>query len=160
MKYKGYMLLEVVIAMLIFVMVGLSIFTSVGFLQLRIRKSEYQEEAVAVLQEGMEIAQNAILVNWGAYPDGAYKPVYDADQDLWVLFIGEEEGVRSRYTRKLELVSVCRDSVSGDTIELVAGSCLGDLDLSSRTILGEVVWRENGQDVSIQSSYLSFKMPE
>jgi len=159
-KSKGYLLLEVVIAMFVFVMVGLSIFTSISFLQLRIMKSEHHEEAVSVLQEGIEIAQNSILVSWETYPDGEYKPAYDVDQRIWVLLPGSEEGVRSRYERKLTLKRVCRNSSSGKRIDFQDGSCLGNMDESSRTIEAAVSWREGGGDIDIKTSLMTFKIPE
>lgn len=124
-------------------------------MQLRIKKSEFSEEAVAVMQESMEIAQNAILVDWNKLEDGTYHPSEDLTSDSWVLVPGAEEGYKARYERSIGLETVCRNSEDGIKV-----SCpTGVVDNNSRLIKGYVSWKEGGVEKKIESTLLSFKVP-
>jgi hypothetical protein len=153
-KSNGYLILEVLIAIVIFSMVLLTLYTMVRTSQLRTTRSDYDSQASLLLQEGMEIAVGVVKSDWDAYLDGTYHPVYDADNDSWVLVTGSESGLQTRFERAISLSRVCRDSTSGEIIEESAGLCSGDIDPNSKLLKTVVSWDEKGEAKDIEAQLL------
>ena len=152
-KHKqGYFLIEALLSIVIFSVLVLSIFSMIGFLQRRVTRSDFESEAGKVLQDGMEIAHSAVLADWSAYADGDYYPVFDADDKTWILLSGEEEGIETRFGRKISLSRVCRDKSSGERLETAV--CGGDIDPRSREIMVSVWWAEESKDKLVEAKLL------
>lgn len=158
-KENGYLIIEVLIAVVILIMISLPIFTSISFLQLKTKQSQYDSEASLLLQEGMEIAYNTVVSDWESYSDGVYFPAYDADEDVWILIPGEETELKTRYTRKIELKTACRNVSDGTQIEY-DGFCSGELDLRSKNIITTLAWDEKGSEKELSARLLSFNFDE
>ena len=153
----GFLVIEALIAVVIFSLVGLSMFFTISYLQLATQKKGYDADAALLAQEATEIAHSALLSDWGGYSDGRYFPVYDADQEGWILISGEETNVQTRYTRHVTLAKVCRDMSTGMQIQ---ETCTGVIDGNSRYIHTVVSWSEGDESKSIETSLLTFKVPE
>jgi len=158
MKKQGFFLIEALLSIVIFTVLIISVFSMISFLQRRTVRSSYESEAVLVLQDGVEIARSVILKDWRGYSDGIYKPVFDADENSWVLLPGEEVGFKAKYNRKIELRRVCR-AVDG---EILANNspCLGSVDNNVREILVNVSWLEKDEDKSISAKLLVLNQNE
>lgn len=140
MRNDGYFLIEALLSIVIFAVLILSVFSMISFLQRRTVRSNFEAEAVLLVQDAMEITHTAILSDWGGYPDGTYFPVFNADENSWILFPGEETDLETRYSRKIILKRVCRD-VDGDILE-DNSPCLGTVDNISRQAEVTVSWME------------------
>ena len=155
---KGYLIIEALIAVVIFSFIALSLFFSISYLQISTQKAGFDAEAALLVQEATEIAHNALLPDWAGYDDGVYFPVFDVDQDEWLLFPGEEENLKTRFTRYVELSEVCRDPDTGR--EVIERPCGGEIDENSRYIDTTVTWAESGEEKEIVTRLLTFKVPD
>lgn len=156
-KESGYLLLEVLMAIVLFSMVVLTLFGMLSFLQRRTQVSTFESNAGVLLQEGMEIAHNALLSNWNSYPDGEYKPVFVEIDNSWDLLPGEETDVQARYSRKIELKQICRSTIDGQRLDI--GSCRdtgGVIDMNSREIITTIGWLEKGSPRELSTSFIVF----
>lgn len=151
MRNKGYFLIEALLSIVIFATLILSVFSMISFLQRRTVRSSLEAEAVRLAQDAMEITHAAILSDWNGYADGTYFPIFDADANSWVLFPGEEANLEARYTRKITLKKVCRDT-KGDIID--ASPCLGTVDNVSRRVEVTVGWMEKDKSREIGAKLL------
>jgi type II secretory pathway pseudopilin PulG len=159
---KGFLIIETLIAVVIFALVGLSLYSTMGFLQIRTQKSNYDTEAILLVQEGTEIAYKTLFSDWGGYPDNTYFAVFDSDANDWSLLPGEENGLHGRFAREIRLIQVCRDSSTGEHITKYeeTGVCSGDIDANSRVIQTEVSWEESGEKKNIVARLVSYRVPE
>jgi len=159
---KGFLIIETLIAIVIFSLVAFSLFSTISFLQIRTQKSRYDAEASLLLQEGTEITHTIVFSNWEGYLDGVYFPAFDADDESWVLLEGEESGIKTRFTRNIRLVSVCRDTITGLQIADYeqSGVCSGEIDANSKIIVTTVDWREDDKDKSVTARLLAYKVPD
>ena len=155
---KGFYILETLLAIVMLSMVLMSLFSMVSFLQRRTVKSSYDTDASLLLQEGMEIAHSALLASWEGYPDGIYSPAFDSDEQNWVLIEGEETNLQALFTRRITLVTVCRDSSSGERLD--TSECSGQIDKNSRIIKTTLIWSDNGNTSEVEGSLLVLKLPE
>lgn len=161
MKFKnqdGYLIIEALIAVVVFSFIALSLFFSVSYLQVSTQKAGFDAEAALLVQEATEIAHNALLSDWAGYDDGIYFPIFDADQDEWVLFSGEEDGLKTRFSRSIELSSVCRNVSTGE--QVFERPCTGEIDQNSRYIDTVVTWIESGEEKELSTRLLTFKVPD
>ncbi len=159
---KGFLIIETLIAIVIFSLVAFSLFSTISFLQLKTQKSRYDAEASLLVQEGTELTHTVIFSNWEGYPDGVYSPVYDADDESWILLDGEETDLKTRFTRKIRLQSICRDSDSGEQLTdyETTGICRGEIDQDSRAIITSVSWIEDAKDKFVMARLLAYKVPD
>lgn len=159
---KGFLILETLIAIVIFSLVAFSLFATISFLQIRTQKSRYDAEASILAQEGTEIAHNALFADWGGYVNGTYFPAFNASEDDWILLPGEEADLQTRFTRYITISDVCRDTVTGEQIESYydSGVCTGEIDDNSKLISTTIQWQEDENEKSITARLLSFKVPE
>ncbi|QQS39037.1 prepilin-type N-terminal cleavage/methylation domain-containing protein [Candidatus Woesebacteria bacterium] len=159
---KGFLIIETLIAIVIFSLVGLSLYASIGMLEVKTQKSKYDSGASLLVQEGVEIAHNAIIGDWDGYSDGLYHPAYDEDEDSWILVTGEENNLQARFTRSIKLISVCRHVDTGARIEdyELNNICSGEIDVNSRIIETSVKWIESGNEKAVTARLLSYRVPE
>jgi len=155
---KGYFLIEALLSIVIFSMLILSIFSTIGFLQRRTVRSSFESDASLLMQDGMEIAHSTIQSNWNL-ADGIYYPLFDVDENSWKLEKGEETNLETRYSRKIEVKRVCRDQNSGDKIPF-SGVCTGGIDSNSKELITTVSWTEEGEAKSVEASLLVLKINE
>lgn len=156
---KGYFLIEAILSVVIFSLLILSIFSMISFLQRRIVRSGFENDATLVLQDGIEIAHSVLKQDWSAYPDGRYYPVFNADTKSWMLASGTESGVEARYDRYIDLRKICRDRVTGERLAY-GTACGGVIDKHSREISASVTWLEAGSSKSIGATLLVLNINE
>ena len=75
---QGFLIIEVLLATVIFTSVIITLFSMVSFLARRGAMSRYDAEASNLLQEVVEISYSSIKTDWDSYPNGEYYPVYDS----------------------------------------------------------------------------------
>ncbi len=157
----GFLIIETLIAVVIFSLVAFSLFSTISYLQIKTQKSRYDAEASVLAQEATEIAYNALNVDWSAYVNDTYFPAYNATKGNWVLLAGKETDIKTRFTRYIDIFDVCRDSVTGELISEYenTGICSGTIDENSRIIQTTVVWQENDSEKSIVARLLTFNVP-
>ncbi len=161
-KQEGFLIIETLIAIVIFSLVAFSLFSTISFLQLKTQKSRYDAEASLLVQEGTELTHTIIFADWEGYPDGVYSPVYDADDETWILLSGEETDLKTRFSRKIVLQSICRDLDSGEQLPdyETTGFCSGEIDQNSRVIITSVSWIEDSKDKFVTARLLAYKVPD
>jgi len=144
-------------AIVLFSMVVLTLFGMLSFLQRRTQVSTFEANAGILMQEGMEIAHNALIANWGSYPDDTYKPVFVEVDKRWDLLPGEETEIQTRYSRKIKLSQVCRNTSNGEQIELSSCASLGGvIDKNSKLVITTIGWMEKGAPKELTASFLVF----
>jgi hypothetical protein len=136
-KNSGFLIIEVLIAIVILSMVLLTIFSMVRVSQIRAQKTDFNSEMAILSQNGVEIASDNLKNNW-AISLGVYHPVFYNDENTWGLDIGEEANLETRFTRKIEIKQVCRNHSTGERID--ATPCSGDVDQNSRLVVVTVSW--------------------
>jgi hypothetical protein len=156
---KGYLIVEVLISIVIFAMVVLSLFSSISFVFIRTEKSKYDSEAMGLVQEGIEVSYNVLLNDWTSYADGTYFPAINATKHQWLLLPGENEKIRAKYTRTVEVKSACREIGSGNILPVpVLGICPGEYDTKSKIIKSTVSWEESGEMKEASADLLIFNL--
>ena len=153
MKNKGgFLIIEVLLAIVILSMIFLTLFTVLSFTTNRTEKSKYDSQAASVLQQGVELTRTTLLANWTATTEGTYFPIYDANTDQWGLTKGTEALIQGRFTRVIKIKSVCRNSADG-----VQVSCpLSPVDSRSKIIDVAISWNEGGAVKTVESTLLVF----
>lgn len=157
--------MEVMISITVLTMVTVSVLPIVGWLISRGRNFANENRAGFLLQEGMEVGYNVFLDKWDdefvVYPEGIYHPAVSvADgQDSWVLLPGAQDGLETRFSRKIEVGKVCRDQTSGEWSEF---PCSGTnvFDEKSRIIKTSVYWNESGKPTSVNAKLLLTKLQQ
>ncbi len=138
---SGFLIIEALIAILVVTMIMLSLYSAIASIQLSSNRSKYDAEGSLLLQEGMEVAHNALLTDWN-YGNGTYAPAYNEMYNSWELVSGEETDLHSRFTRRLVISHVCRDS-AGEIVDGLSETCPGfTLDLNSKTVTGTIEWKD------------------
>lgn len=147
---RGFFMIEALLSIVIFTVLLLSIFSMISFLQRRTVRSDFESEAALLLEEGMEIANSAVLADWDGYADGDYHPVFDASEGNWILLGDAEDSLEARYSRKITLSKICRgsDGEIGKTTTCAVGDPL------TRRIEVKVWWTEDTGEKTIQASLL------
>ncbi len=149
---RGFLIIEVLLAIVILSMIFLTLFTVLSFTTNRTEKSKYDSQAASVLQQGVELTRTTLLANWTATKEGTYYPRYDANSDQWELAIGSEAVLQGRFTRVIKIKSVCRNS--GDGIQV---NCpLAPVDSHSKIIDITISWNESGTTKTVESTLLVF----
>ena len=157
---SGYVLLEAIIALVVFVIVVLSIFPMLSFLLKRTERSKYGSAASVLLQEGTEVAYHELATNWACCGiDGNYKVVFAASSIH--LIPGTESGLlQTRFSRNITVEKACRDQ-TGNLIfrdNYINNTCPGVLDGNSRVITTTISWDEGGQNKNIASQLMVFNI--
>lgn len=146
MKNKGYMVLEALIAILIFGMLVVAIFPSVNFLVARTRRTKENSQASVYLQEGMEATYNILTQDpnpdLSGFTDGQYHLSQNSSTNTWELigpkFPVDPEDFDGVFTRTIVIDSVCRDGAGEQKL------CPGGEDVMSKKVTTTVTWIING----------------
>ena len=153
---KGYFLIEALLSIVIFSVLVLSIFSMISFVQNRATRSNFDSEAALLLQEGTEIAHSVLLGDWENYGDAVYFPLFNATTETWELKEGEENNLHALFSRKIELMKVCRDSSTGNILS-TNFPCEGQIDPNSRIVKTTITWLERGVNKEISAQLLVLK---
>jgi prepilin-type N-terminal cleavage/methylation domain-containing protein len=136
-KYKGFTMIEVLIAIVIMTVVLLSVFSIIKSTEVRTQASDYATDMTILAQNGIEIASDNLKNNWDAITPGDYKATFEDGSNTWTLSPGEEVGLESKFTRKIIIASICRDT-HGEIIQ--SDPCSGAVDSNSKMIKVSVGW--------------------
>jgi hypothetical protein len=134
-KNSGFLIIEVLIALVILTTVTLSIYTLVRTTQIKTTRSDFSADMAILAQNGMEIASDNLRSDWDAVPEGSYYPVFDSDLNTWGLVPladPQETGIEARYTRNIQVKNVCRSNATGEILE--ESLCSGTIDKTSKLI--------------------------
>ncbi len=151
-------MVEILLSLVIFSMIFITLYGTISFLQRRTERSRYDSQASSYVTDGMEIAHNALLNDWKAYPDGVYSPAFDADSKSWVLVDGGETELATRFDRTITLASVCRDTITGERRPLLSGGACqsGKKDNTSKEVTVNLTWKEVNVNKNISARLLVF----
>ena len=150
----GFLIVEVLLAIIILSMVFLSLFTTLSFLTNRTQRSTFDTSAASLMQDGMEQTRSALLARWNEYKEGNYYPDYNDSNNTWKLGKGDEGILQGRFTRTITISEVCRDlGKSGIQVECP----LGQLDTQSKKITVKISWKEVNKDKESQATLLVYK---
>lgn len=154
-KDSGFLIIEVLIAIVILSMVLLTIFSMIRTSQIRAQKTDFNSEMAILSQNGIEIASDNLKNNW-TVPQGTYYPIFDSggSTPTWILTPGDETNLETRFTRKIEIKSVCRNS-SGDRVD--EDPCSGEIDENSRLVVVTVGWMNTDFGSPVSSELLVVK---
>jgi len=151
MKNKqGFLIIEVLLAIVILSMIFLTLFTVLSFTTNRTEKSKYDSQAASILQQGVELTRTTLLANWSASSAGTYYPQYDANADQWSLARGSEARLQGRFTRIIKVQNVCRSGADGSQV------ICGTIDPRSKIINVVISWKEGSTDKTVESTLLVF----
>lgn len=146
---KGYLLLEILIATVIFGVLIASVVPTLGFLMKRVVRTNDDIAAQLILQEGIETAYNVITTHWNAYPDGLYVASVDTTgpSPIWTLVEGSEDKLQAKYSRTISIEHVLRNETTG---KIGAGI----VDSNSRIIVSDVSWKTGGKMQKVSARLL------
>lgn len=154
MKNKGFIILEAMLAIVVFSMVVFSVVPMISFLLRRTARSKYESRASVLLQEAMESSYNIFVSNWNAYPvDGTYHPGQSAAKK-WVLFNGEQTNLETIFTRSIAIRRACRNNGNGELLSNQSAVCSGIRDSDSRIITTTISWEEEGKTKELKGELL------
>jgi len=149
---NGFMIIEVLLAIVILSVLFLSLFSMMSFLATRTERSKFDAQAAALMQEGIEVSRNTMIANWAGFPAGSYYPLFDADLGRWVLKPGQEGLLQGRFERVLTVSNVCRGAVEGLQVDCPAGQ----LDSQSKRVTVTIKWKEASTDKSVEAKLLIY----
>lgn len=146
---KGYLLLEILIATVIFGLLITSVVPTLGFLLKRVAKSNDDISANLILEEGVETTYNVLTTHWGQYPDGTYITSVDTTgaTPVWTLIEGESDQLEAKYTRIITVASVHRNETTG-----IMGT--GPIDPNSKMVTSSVSWKSGTKDQNVSARLL------
>ncbi len=152
---SGFLILETLISVVLLGIIVVSIFPTLNFMLMRVKRSSFDAQASQLLQEGTEISQNVLFSGWDNYYTGVtYHPVLNLAENIWELEPGPESGIEGKFDRSIELISVCR--IPNNPSAYTTGDCLNSyvLDPFSLVVRTTVSWPESGRIEKIQSNLL------
>lgn len=153
-RNSGFLIIEVLLAIVILSMVFLSIFSTLSFLANKTEKSKFDTQAASLMQEGMEQTRSSILANWKSFSPGEYYPVFNNATKTWTITEGNEGVLEGRFTRVISLEKVCRNKSDEGT---QSNCSIGVEDLQSKIIKVKISWKEGNTDKNAEASLLVFK---
>lgn len=138
-KNSGAILLEGLLAIVVFSMVIFALVPMLSFLLRRSERSKYEAAAALLLQEGQEVAYSVISSDWNI-ATGTYKPALGQSQGKkqWRLSTGQDQNLETRFGRKITVANGCRNAKG----ELQQSCTLGQ-DQNTKIVTTEVSWEEN-----------------
>ncbi len=159
-KKSGFFIVEVLIAVTVFVSLVLIIFLSTSFIFLKVDKSRYEADASLLVEEGLEVSYNVLLTDW-SLAEGTYWPAISSGK--WTLLPEDdpEEGLEAMFSRTLEIFNVCRypqgNPHAGEIMDIL-GNCTGIVDEDSKLIKVSVSWVEDGKTRSLEGELLAVRI--
>lgn len=160
MNTKGYLVIEVLIAVVVFTMVALSVFSTISFSLVRAEKSQYTADASLLVQEGIEATYNVMLardITNGSYRVARGARIPPLTGVAWdVVPATSETDIQTMFTRVVQVLPVCRQTGNGELMDVDGFSCpTGSVtDTNARIIRSEVRWQESGHDKQLEGSLL------
>jgi len=157
---RGYIVLEALLSIVVLSLVVLAVFPMLSFLLKRSERSKYEAAASLLVQEGIEVAYNVFLDEdeWGL-SNGDYHPSLNASRGEWVLLVGGEQDIETRFDRVVNVASVCRTSGTGEVIDPETyESCGGVVDYLSKWVTTRVSWEEGGETKSLEAKLMLLKV--
>ena len=145
----GYLLLEILIATVIFGFLIASVVPTLGFLLKRVAKTNDDISANLILANGVETTYTVLPRHWGQYPDGTYITSVDTtgSTPVWTLIEGTTDELEAKYSRVITLSSVRRNESTG-----VMGS--GLVDPNSKMITSSVSWKSGTKNQNVSTHLL------
>ncbi len=157
MKNKGYMVLEALIAIVIFGMLVVAIFPSLNFLVARTRRTKEDSQAAVYLQEGMEATYNILTQtsdpDLSNFSPGEYQIVVGSTWSLSEITEEADKDLDGHFQRVIRLDPVCRSSTG--EIETCSGS---NEDSMSKKVTTTIAWTQNGQPQKIEAEMIVVKL--
>lgn len=155
-KKSGFIIIEVLLSLVIFSVLFLTIFSTISFLERRTTRSRYDSQAAGFVQDGMEIAHNALIAQWDEYVDGEYSPIYNATTRQYTLETGPETDLAAKFTRIISLSTVCRNERTGELLSYSTnnGCQTGKKDPYTRLVQTKLEWEEAGEQKEIVAKLL------
>ncbi|RJR14585.1 hypothetical protein C4579_04805 [Candidatus Microgenomates bacterium] len=145
---RGYLLMETLVAVVLFSLVMISVIPTVNFMLKRSRRAVSDSDAALLLQEGMEATYTIFLSDWDAYGDGTYHlESVTSPSTHWELLPGNEI-LEAKFTRTIEINEVRRSNVTGEQLET------GVIDPNSKIIKTTINWDEAGIPYNISAELL------
>lgn len=151
---QGFLIVEVLLAIVVLSVVFLSLFTTLSFLINKTKRSTFDTNATSIMQDGVEQTRSSLLANWNGYGEGHYYPEKNDSSNTWQLKSGDEGILQGRFVRVIFISSVCRKS-SEFGIQVVCPG--GVLDDQSKKITVKVTWKEAQKDKEAEATLLVFK---
>lgn len=170
---KGYIILEVLIAITILAVIIAATFSVIRVSSAKTSVSADKMEAVILAEQGVEVAHNLMQSDWAVNPiyEGVYHPALEISGGFknWKLRLDAENGVNSRYTREIVVANPCR---KGDGIiatkpsGVIFGTESTDIgdpcpsgtgstkDLESRLITALISWKDREGARSFKTTLL------
>lgn len=155
---RGITIMEVIISVSLLTTIAAIIFPTINWLITKSKQLEYENEAVLLSTQNLEVAYNVLQDNWASVTAGKiYQPgeILDADNNLkWALFEGE--GVaQANFRRRIEVSEVCRDEMTG-----VRTACdIDDIRDERSLLLRSVVrWTERERERNIVNDLLVIRL--
>lgn len=150
----GFLLIEVLLAIVILSLIFVTLFTSLSFLTNRTDRAKFDAEASDLMQQAVEVTRAYMTSNWESVDPGNYKLVFDGVANRYVPRSGDEPLLKGRYTRSIYVSQVCRGS-GGIEEECVAGS---NIDEKSKKIEVSLIWNEVGIQKEANTSLLVYRV--
>lgn len=151
---KGFLLIEVLLAIVILSLIFVTLFTSLSFLTSRTDRAKFDAEAADLMQQAVEVTRAYMTSNWESVDPGNYRLVFDAVANRYVPKPGDEPILKGRYTRSIYVSQVCRGG-AGVEEECVAGS---SVDEKSRKIEVSLLWTEVGIQKQANTSLMVYRV--
>ncbi len=151
---SGFLLIEVLLAIVILSLIFVTLFTSLSFLTNRTDRAKFDAEAADLMQQAVEVTRAYMTSNWESVDPGNYKLVFDVVSNRYVPRTGDEPILKGRYTRSIYVSQVCRGA-GGVEEECVVGS---SIDEKSKKIEVSLIWTEVGIQKEAKTSLLVYKV--
>ena len=148
----GYILLEIIIAVLIFGLLYSSALPILGFLVKRVSRSTVDQQANLLVQEGMEIAYSVLMGQWDGISNNTYATYLDTTtpQPQWSLVPAADDFLQAKYRRTISITTVTRDSITGEIGP-------GTIDPMTKKITTTLEWESGGQTKTIAADFYVLK---
>lgn len=147
---RAYILLDALVGAAMLALILAALLPTIGLLNIKASKSNFETEAASILVSGMEIAYTISLSDWNSLVvDQTY--VVGTSGSTWLLSPGASQLEHAKFTRVIQILAVCRDT-DGDQTTCPSGTT----DPDSKTIKVTVSWDESGVAKQIDSQLLIY----
>jgi type II secretory pathway pseudopilin PulG len=152
-KTRGAILLESLLAIVVFTIIIMAIVPMLSFLLRRTDSSRFEVQAAALVQESLEVGYNEFANDWQAYPAGVYHPTRGPHR--WRLKEGDQTSVQTRFNRSLRIQVGCRNA-KGELTNLDSNGCndIDTRDQNTKILTARVEWEEAEQKKDIKAQLI------